>query len=134
VSIQNILPSASTDTNCNQDANELQNSSGDTLLAPRPTAQSFVSLLQSFENCETDETIDAPQQVTIGVERLLNAREVAESLGVSERWVRDHTTRRSPRITGIKLGTLIRYRRADVEIFMEKLNTQTTSRQNRFGV
>ena len=65
---------------------------------------------------------------------LLNAREVAETLGVSERWVRDHTTRRSPKIRGIKLGTLVRYRRADVEVFMEKLDTQATSRQNRFGV
>jgi len=29
-------------------------------------------------------------------ERLLNVRKVADKLGVSERWVRDHTTRRSP--------------------------------------
>ena len=67
-------------------------------------------------------------------ERLLNAREVAKALGVSERWVRDHTTRRSPKIRGLKLGTLIRYRKADVEDFMEKLDLQATSRQNRFGV
>ena len=31
-----------------------------------------------------------------GQDRLLNAREVASKLGVSERWVRDHTTRRQP--------------------------------------
>jgi excisionase family DNA binding protein len=55
-------------------------------------------------------------------ERLLNAREVAARLGVSERWVRDHTTRRSPKIRGVKLGTLMRYRHADVEEFMEKTN------------
>jgi excisionase family DNA binding protein len=67
-------------------------------------------------------------------DRLLNAREVAQTLGVSERWVRDHTTRRSPKIRGIKLGSLVRYRRADVELFMEKLDTQTLSRQSRFGV
>jgi excisionase family DNA binding protein len=67
-------------------------------------------------------------------ERLLNAREVAARLGVSERWVRDHTTRRSPRIRAVKLGSLIRYRRADVEIFMENLDTFHTSRQPRFGV
>jgi predicted DNA-binding transcriptional regulator AlpA len=67
-------------------------------------------------------------------ERLLNAREVAARLGVSERWVRDHTTRRSPRIRAVKLGTLIRYRRVDVEIFMESVDTFHSSRQPRFGV
>jgi excisionase family DNA binding protein len=66
-------------------------------------------------------------------ERLLNAREVAARLGVSERWVRDHTTRRSPRIQGVKLGTLMRYRRADVEEFMERLTTSRSSLQARFG-
>ena len=67
-------------------------------------------------------------------ERLLNAREVAARLGVSERWVRDHTTRRSPRIRAVNLGTLIRYRRTDVEIFMESVDTFHSSRQPRFGV
>jgi excisionase family DNA binding protein len=66
-------------------------------------------------------------------ERLLNAREVAARLGVSERWVRDHTTRRSPRIRGVKLGTLMRYRCADVEEFMEKLTTSRSSLRPRFG-
>ena len=73
-------------------------------------------------------TVEFPVQ-----ERLLNAREVAERLGVSERWVRDHTTRRSPKIRGIKLGTLMRYRCADVEEFMEKLTTSPSSFQARFG-
>jgi predicted DNA-binding transcriptional regulator AlpA len=67
-------------------------------------------------------------------EKLLNAREVAARLGVSERWVRDHTTRRSPRIRAIKLGTLIRYRRIDIESFMESVDTFHSSRQPRFGV
>jgi predicted DNA-binding transcriptional regulator AlpA len=67
-------------------------------------------------------------------ERLLNARQVADKLGVSERWVRDHTTRRSPKIRAIKLGPLVRYRRADVEVFMASLDTFTSSRQPRFGV
>jgi excisionase family DNA binding protein len=67
-------------------------------------------------------------------DRLMNAREVAACLGVSERWVRDHTTRRSPRIRAVKLGTLIRYRRADLEIFMESLATLHPSHKSRFGV
>ena len=66
-------------------------------------------------------------------ERLLNAREVAARLGVSERWVRDHTTRRFPKLRGVKLGTLMRYRSADVEEFMEKLATSRSSLQARFG-
>jgi DNA-binding FadR family transcriptional regulator len=43
-------------------------------------------------------------------ERLYSAQEVAERLGVSERWVRDHATRRNPRIPAVKLGPLLRFR------------------------
>jgi excisionase family DNA binding protein len=67
-------------------------------------------------------------------ERLLNARQVADKLGVSERFIRDHTTRRSPRIPAVKLGKLIRYRRADVDNFMAELGTLPPSRRSRFGV
>ena len=67
-------------------------------------------------------------------ERLMNAREVADRLGVSERWVRDHTTRRSPKIRAVKLGTLIRYRPADVDTFMDHLDTLRPSGQTGFGV
>jgi predicted DNA-binding transcriptional regulator AlpA len=67
-------------------------------------------------------------------EQLLNAKQVADRLGVSERWVRDHTTRRSPKIRGIKLGPLVRYRRADVEIFMAELDTMPASPRARFDV
>ena len=71
---------------------------------------------------------------TANQDRLLNAREVAAKLGVSERWVRDHTTRRSPKIRAVKLGWLIRYRRADVDSFMEHLDTLRSSRNASFGV
>jgi predicted DNA-binding transcriptional regulator AlpA len=64
-----------------------------------------------------------------GDDRLLDAREVAAKLGVSERFIRDHTTRRSPRIPGVKLGKLLRYRAADVETFMAELNTLPASRR-----
>lgn len=63
-------------------------------------------------------------------DRLLDARQVAAKLGVSERFIRDHTTRRSPRIPGVKLGKLLRYRAADVAIFMTELNTQPSSRRS----
>jgi len=67
-------------------------------------------------------------------ERLLNARQVADKLGVSERFIRDHTTRRSPKIPAVKLGKLIRYRRADVDVFMAQLGTLSPSSRSRFGV
>jgi excisionase family DNA binding protein len=67
-------------------------------------------------------------------ERLLNARQVADKLGVSERFIRDHTTRRSPKIPAVKLGKLIRYRRADVDVFMAELGTLPPSRRPRFSV
>ena len=69
-----------------------------------------------------------------GNDRLMNARQVATKLGVSERWVRDHTTRRSPRIRGLKMGSLMRYRLADVESFLAELDTQPSSRPSRFRV
>lgn len=75
----------------------------------------------------------APQ--TFGIdERLLTAQEVAKRLGVSERFVRDHATRRSPKIRGIKLGSLLRFRWRDVETFLSELETLRTSRNRRFGV
>src|SRR6266571_1595931 len=48
-------------------------------------------------------------------ERLLSPQEVADRLGVSERWVRDHATRRSPRIRAVRLGPMLRFRWSDVE-------------------
>ena len=62
---------------------------------------------------------------------LLTAREVAAVLRVSERWVRDHTTRRSPKIRAIKLGPLVRYRWGDVKDFMADLSTDPPSRPPR---
>jgi excisionase family DNA binding protein len=52
--------------------------------------------------------------------QLLKAKAVAERLGVSERWVRDHATRRSPRLPVVKLGSLLRFREDDVEDFVEQ--------------
>ena len=51
-------------------------------------------------------------------ERLFTPKQVAARLGVSERWVRDHATRRHPRIRAVKLGPLLRFRDADVNEFI----------------
>jgi hypothetical protein len=42
-------------------------------------------------------------------EPLMGPVEVAKLLGVSADWVRDHATRRSPRIPAVKLGRLLRF-------------------------
>jgi excisionase family DNA binding protein len=51
-------------------------------------------------------------------ERLYTPKQVAARLGVSERWVRDHATRRTPRIRAVKLGPLLRFRDADINEFI----------------
>ena len=98
-----------------------------------PNREFRVVLNQRHEpNQNLDSSNSVPAQPL--ADRLLNAREVAHKLGVSERWVRDHTTRRSPKIRALKLGTLVRYRWADVELFMASLDTLRPSRHPRFGV
>ena len=49
---------------------------------------------------------------------LLGPSEVAKWLGVSAGWVRDHATRKVPRIKVIKIGKLLRFRPKDVEDFL----------------
>jgi excisionase family DNA binding protein len=51
-------------------------------------------------------------------EELLCPKEVAPWLGVSAAWVRDHATRKSPRLPAIKVGRLLRFRRAQVREFL----------------
>ena len=88
-----------------------------------PASQSHDRSMRQSARREIEQNPAAKSIVFPVPERLLNAREVAARLGVSERWVRDHTTRRSPRIRGVKLGPLMRYRIADVDEFMRSLLT-----------
>jgi excisionase family DNA binding protein len=67
-------------------------------------------------------------------EPLLTPQQVADRLGVSERWVRDHATRRFPRIRAIKLGPLLRFRWTDVEDFLNRQLLENTSKRSRRGV
>jgi excisionase family DNA binding protein len=62
---------------------------------------------------------DAEQLTEKYPRTLKTAIEVAKRLGVSERWVRDHATRRSPRLPVVKLGSLLRFRPEDVEQFID---------------
>jgi predicted DNA-binding transcriptional regulator AlpA len=52
---------------------------------------------------------------------LLTVDDVALLLGTSKAWVRDHATRRNPRIPVVRLGgrrALLRFRQQDVEKFV----------------
>jgi predicted DNA-binding transcriptional regulator AlpA len=54
---------------------------------------------------------------------LLTLDQVAKMLGTSKAWVRDHATRRNPRIPCVRLGgrrALLRFRPQDIDTFIEK--------------
>lgn len=54
-------------------------------------------------------------------ERLMTPKAVAEWLGVSLGWVLDHASgRRRPHLPSVKLGKAVRFRREDVENFLEE--------------
>jgi len=67
-------------------------------------------------------------------ERLLTPREVAARLGVSQRWVRDHATRRIPRIPAVRLGPLLRFRWSDIADFLSRQMSQGPSKNERSSV
>jgi len=50
--------------------------------------------------------------------RLLTPNEVAEWLGVSAAWVRDHATRKKPKLPSVRLGKLMRFREDEVQEFI----------------
>lgn len=118
-------------------ARKIRESLDANVLERKPTAveaQAWVQPRMASVSQPTAQTSSPHPPLAFSQEKLMNAREVAARLGVSERWVRDHTSRRNPKIRAVKLGSLIRYKRADVEIFMENLDTQRTSRPMQFGV
>ncbi len=54
-------------------------------------------------------------------DRLLEAKEVADLLAVPIGWVREHT--RSGAIPSIELGRYRRYRRSDIDAWLESLQS-----------
>ena len=62
-----------------------------------------------------------PLQDQTAATPLLTLDDVALLLGVSKAWVRDHATRRNPRIPVVRLGgrrALLRFRPRDIENFI----------------
>jgi len=54
---------------------------------------------------------------------LLTLDDVAKLLSVSKDWVRDHATRRSPRLPVVRLGgkrAVLRFRQEDVDEFINE--------------
>jgi len=54
------------------------------------------------------------------IETLLTAPEVAGILKVSYGWVRDHATRKEPRLRCVRVGDLLRFRPKDIAEFIER--------------
>lgn len=46
---------------------------------------------------------------------LLTPSQIAERLQVSVAWVRDHSTRKHPRLPVVRIGGLLRYHPADID-------------------
>ena len=67
-----------------------------------------------------------------GAARLLDAKQVAQLLHVSESWVREHCNGKEPRLPAMKLGqgktALVRFHVHDVEEFIKSQREQARSR------
>ena len=61
----------------------------------------------------------------------MTVEEVAQMLSVSPQFVRDHATRREPRLQVVRLGSLLRFRREDVTAFIEARLEVTPWRRRR---
>lgn len=64
-------------------------------------------------------------------EDLLTPEQVAKRLRVSPRWVRDHATRRSPKIPAVNLGSRMRFRPSDVEEFIRERIQRSSQKARR---
>lgn len=81
-----------------------------------PTAD----LVQRFEAHQPQPSLFPPAELP---PRLWTLDEVAEFLQMSKDWVRDHATRRQPRIPSIRLGSrraVLRFRPQDVMQFVSE--------------
>lgn len=66
-----------------------------------------------------------PKEKTDEPEPLLGPSQVAKLLGVSPAWVRDHATRKDPRIPSVKVGRLLRFRPVDVSLFIHTRHSES---------
>ena len=80
------------------------------------------------------ELIEGAKPAGLAYDPLLTPEQVAERLNVSPDWVRDHSSRKTPRLPVIRLGGgpgragLLRYRASDIEEFIDEM--ERLSRRN----
>jgi hypothetical protein len=73
----------------------------------------------------------------LGYDPLLTPQQAAERLNVSVDWVRDHSSRKKPRLPVIRLGGgpgragLLRYRASQIEKFIEEMECLSNRRSRR---
>ncbi len=87
---------------------------------PVPRQEATAELVQSFEAHQQQPALFSPAELP---PRLWTIDEVAEFLQMSRDWVRDHATRRRPRIPCIRLGghrAVLRFRPQDVRQFVNE--------------
>jgi len=51
---------------------------------------------------------------------LLSVEQVAQKLGVSPAWVRDHATRKQPHLKRVKVGKLLKFQPDDIDEFIKQ--------------
>jgi predicted DNA-binding transcriptional regulator AlpA len=88
------------------------------------TEQGTAQLVRGFEAQASEASVQpslfSPAELPA---RLWTLDEVAEFLQMSKDWVRDHATRRQPRIPSIRLGgrrAVLRFRPQDVRQFIDE--------------
>jgi len=82
--------------------------------------ESTTELVRRFEERQPQPSLFSPAELP---PRLWTLDEVAEFLQMSRDWVRDHATRRQPRIPSIRLGgrrAVLRFRPADIKRFVNE--------------
>lgn len=97
--------------------------SADAALVPKipPTGE------RDTQSSKTVESKSSSVTATPNDNHLLKPEQVAERLSVSIDWVRDHSSRKNPRIPVIRLGGgpgrkgLLRYRASEIEKFVSEL-------------
>jgi excisionase family DNA binding protein len=52
-------------------------------------------------------------------DQLLTVEDLARRLQISTGWVRDHATRKRPRLPVVRVGKLLRFRREEIEKWIE---------------
>lgn len=53
-------------------------------------------------------------------DKFLTAKELSAWLNVSESWVRDHSTRKQPRLPVLRIGGVVRFSESAVQTFIEQ--------------